>query len=172
MMAEQRLPEAIRGVHESIHLSMVDATRLDGCVGNLARKVKRELFLHFFKEEELLVPLFRYLSVFASGAPIPGKKDLMAMVDRLRSELPELRDEHHGILDSFDGFNDAADEEDIDGFGHLRGRFAWHARTEEEVYYPAAIYIGESLCCGDELPAVRSSNMSLTGPELARIRIK
>jgi hypothetical protein len=154
MYSETKLPEAIKGVHEKLHSAIVEATRLGGGVGNAARSVNKVLLVHFMKEEELVLPLFRTLPSASRGHGPLGRFETYMLVERMKSELPELRSEHLTIMDAIDRFHDAAEEEGVGGYGQLRKSFGIHARTEEDVYFPAAICIGECLCSGLAVPEV------------------
>jgi hypothetical protein len=91
MYSETKLPEAIKDVHEKLHSAIVDATRLGGGIGNAARSVNKALLVHFIKEEELVLPLFRTLPS-ASGYNGPlGRFEAYMLVERMKSELPQLR---------------------------------------------------------------------------------
>lgn len=154
MYSETKLPEAIKDVHERLHSTIVEATRLGGSLGNAAKSLNKALLVHFIKEEELVLPLFRTLPSVKRGLGPLGRFESYMLVEMMKSEMPALRAEHVKIMDAIDLFHDAAEEEDVGGFGQLRKVFVLHAKAEEEVYFPAAICIGECLCNGLSLPEI------------------
>ena len=71
--------------------------------------------------------------------------DAKAMADRLKSELPQMLAEHQEIVTALGALTSAALEEGHNEHARFAKKLILHARTEEEVLYPAMILFGEYL---------------------------
>ena len=65
------------------------------------------------------------------------------MSDALRKEYPRMLEEHKQIRAATERVRDLARKEKATVHEHFAERLAAHARTEEEVLYPAAILVGD-----------------------------
>ena len=102
---------------------------------------------HFVREEEIALPPLAMLRPLAAGATIDDgvARDVLAMTDALRAELPRMLEEHGKIRAAVDALRRAAEAESAPEQVELAEQLALHARTEEEVLYPAALLAGELL---------------------------
>jgi hypothetical protein len=101
---------------------------------------------HHFKEEEdfVLSPL-GLLNLLASGK-MPGQSnEVIQLTDKLKSQLTHLNTEHQFIK----AYMDELKQADTNGLHpeiiELEKELHKHANVEEEVFFPAAILIGEYL---------------------------
>jgi len=137
------IPESIRAEHKEIHDALVAATTLSGRVGEAARELAQVLHPHFVREEEIALPPLGMLAPLASGVVPPGADAVLAMTDQLRKELPQMLAEHVRIRAAVARLGDVARAQGNAEVGRLAEALAMHARTEEEVLYPAAILVGD-----------------------------
>jgi hypothetical protein len=70
-------------------------------------------------------------------------EEALAMTDALRKELPRMLEEHGRIRAATEKLRAAAREEKAPAQERFAEELARHARTEEEVLYPAAILVGD-----------------------------
>lgn len=70
---------------------------------------------HFLKEEDYALPPLGLLRALSEGRFESAMADVLSMTDKLKAELPTM----------------------------LAEQLMFHAQTEEQVSYPAAILIGE-----------------------------
>jgi hypothetical protein len=70
-------------------------------------------------------------------------QEALAMSDALRRELPGMLDEHERIRAAAGKLCDIAHEENASVEARLAEQLLLHARSEEEVMYPAAILVGD-----------------------------
>jgi hypothetical protein len=139
------IPQSLKSEHEQLHSTLMDATRLSGKTSERAKEVARLMHPHFLKEEEYVLPPLGLLPALAQGQTLPEMKSALAMTTKLKSELPTMLEEHTRIVAALNELTLAARAEghpDVVAFGE---DLMAHARTEEEVMYPAAILIGEYL---------------------------
>jgi hypothetical protein len=65
------------------------------------------------------------------------------MTDALAAELPQMLREHGDIRAATDHLLEVAREEGSQDVVRLAEQLKLHARAEEDVFYPAAILVGE-----------------------------
>ena len=137
------VPPSLQTEHEEIHEALVEATRAPGRVGAAARELAAVLEPHFERENQIALPPLGLLAPLAAGETPAGMQDALAMTDALRTELPRMLEEHARIRAATDELRAAAREEKATGHEQFAETLAAHARTEEEILYPAAILVGD-----------------------------
>ena len=65
--------------------------------------------------------------------------------EKLKRELPGMLREHKAVLAALKKLSAAAKKEKKTEYVRFAEKLALHAKTEEEVLYPAAILVGEFL---------------------------
>ena len=143
--AAPSIPKSIQEEHESIHGSLVAATKAPGQVGAAARELANVLHPHFVREEQIALPPLGLLAPLASGAAVSdaAMAQVLPMTDSLRAELPQMLEEHKRIRAAVEKLGAAARAEKSESAQRLAEELAAHARNEEEVLYPAAILVGD-----------------------------
>lgn len=137
------IPAAIKAEHEKIHADLQALTTQSGKTGEAAKRVAAVLHEHFQREEELALPPLGLLAPLADGRATPQVREVLALTDRLKAEMPRMLREHKAILQALDELERAAKaERHTDGIQFVDELKA-HAQTEEQVLYPAALLVGE-----------------------------
>jgi hypothetical protein len=141
------IPESIRREHDAIHSALVAATRAPGRVGAAAKTLAEVLHPHFVREEEIALPPLALLAPLAAGHALPEAESSAAakMTSALRAELPRMLEEHVRIRAAVADLRAAAEAAGAEAQVELADELALHARTEEEVLYPAALLVGDLL---------------------------
>lgn len=142
---EFKIPQALIDEHEELHLELIEATKAGGKIGDAAKAVAKILHPHFLKEEQYALPPLGLLILLAAGKESVQMREVFRMTDRLKAELPEMLKEHKAIVAALRELVSVAEKEKKVEYAHFAERLILHARTEEEVLYPAAILIGEYL---------------------------
>jgi hypothetical protein len=137
------IPPSLQAEHEEIHTALAAATRAPGQVGGAAKALAALLDPHFERENQIALPPLGLLAALAAGGSPDGAQDALAMTDALRKELPRMLEEHKRIRAATEQLRTAASKEKATMHEEFAMRLAAHARTEEEVLYPAAILVGE-----------------------------
>lgn len=137
------IPQSIQAEHHEIHEALVAATKLQGQVGEAARNLAKVLHPHFVREEEIALPPLGVLAPLASGQMPSGTDAVLQMTDQLRRELPRMLEEHTQIRSAVQKLGETAAAEGNAQVSRLAEALALHARTEEEVLYPAAVLVGD-----------------------------
>jgi hypothetical protein len=139
------IPGSIKTEHEAIHAALVEATKASGPVGVAARELAEVLHPHFVREEEIALPPLGLLQPLAAGATIPeaAMSQALTMSDTLRKELPRMLEEHKKIRAAVEKLARVADAEKAPAQKHLAEELGLHAQSEEELFYPAAVLVGD-----------------------------
>jgi hypothetical protein len=69
--------------------------------------------------------------------------EVLPMTRRLKAELPTMLAEHEQIVGALEKLRAAAHAADRSEYERFADALVLHAKTEEQVLYPAAILIGE-----------------------------
>ena len=142
---EFQIPPSLKSEHEELHAELVKAIQAGGEIGKAAQSVAEVLHPHFVKEEEYALPPLGLLRHLAAGKVLPEMKNVFSMTDRLKRELPQMLEEHQAIVAKLQDLVEAAEKEGRTEFVHFSGKLILHAKTEEEVLYPASILVGDCL---------------------------
>ena len=137
------IPESMRLEHAEIHDELVRATKLPGRIGDAARELATILHPHFVREEEIALPPLGLLAPLARGESTSEMRDVLPMTDALRAELPRMLAEHEAIRAATARLGEVARAEHDESVAELARKLALHARSEEELFYPAALLVGD-----------------------------
>jgi hypothetical protein len=140
---EITIPASMREEHAHIHDALLAATRLEGPVGDAAQGLAEILHPHFVREEQIALPALGLLERLARGEYEPWMLDVLPMTDSLAAELPQMLREHEDIGAAAVRLERVAREEGATDVERLARTLQLHARSEEEVFYPAAILVGD-----------------------------
>jgi hypothetical protein len=139
------IPGSIQAEHKEIMATLTQATKASGRVGAAARQLAKMLQPHFEREEQIALPPLGLLAALAAGERIPQDESLAAvsMSESLRSEMPRMMEEHKAIRSAVKNLGEAGRAEKSAKYEQFAEKLAMHARSEEEVLYPAAILAGD-----------------------------
>jgi len=138
-----QIPEAMRLEHMEIHDGLVRATKMPGQVGDAARKLAAVLDPHFVREEQIALPPLGLLAPLSRGEFTPEMREVLSMTDSLRAELPRMLSEHKAIRAATVRLGEVAKAAGDATVERLAETLKVHAQSEEEVFYPAALLVGD-----------------------------
>ena len=138
-----QIPEAMRLEHMEIHDGLVRATKMPGQVGEAARKLAAVMDPHFVREEQIALPPLGLLAPLSRGEVTPEMREVLLMTDALRAELPRMLAEHKAIHTATVRLGEAAKATGNADAERLAEMLKVHAQSEEEVFYPAALLVGD-----------------------------
>ncbi len=139
------IPKPLKLEHQELHAELVKATKAEGKTGEAAKAVAKVLHNHFLKEEEFALPPIGLLSRLARGKVEKRMRTVLIMTDRLKAELPNMLREHQAVVAALKKLIAAAKREKLPEHVCFAKKLMMHAKTEEDVLYPAAILVGEYL---------------------------
>lgn len=137
------IPASMRAEHEEIHAELERATKAPGRVGVAARALAKVLHPHFVREEQIALPPLGLLEPLARGEATADMRAVLPMTDSLRAELPRMLEEHKAIRAATLRMGEAARARGNARVAQLAEKLALHAQSEEEMFYPAAILVGD-----------------------------
>jgi hypothetical protein len=139
------IPDTLKKEHEQLHARLAEATREPAPIGDAAREVARLLHPHFLKEEEYALPPLGLLLPLTEGKGkvTPEMADVLPLTSRLKAELGAMLDEHRQIVGALENLRKAAGEAGRPDYAAFADALVLHARSEEQVFYPAAILVGD-----------------------------
>lgn len=137
------IPESIKAEHDEIHGELVRATKLQGPVGEAARALAAVLHPHFVREEQIALPPLGLLAPLSRGDSDPAMTAVLPLTDSLREELPKMLEDHRAIVAATRNLGEVARVRGNPGAARLAEKLLLHAQSEEEVFYPAALLVGE-----------------------------
>lgn len=137
------IPKPLKLEHKELHRELVEAVRTFGPIGKAAEAIAKVLHPHFVKEEEYALPPIGLLKVLAKGKVSKDMEEVLVMTNKLKKDLPHMLKEHKAIIVKLKKLVIVAKKEKRPEFAHFADKLILHAKTEEEVLYPAAILIGE-----------------------------
>lgn len=137
------IPSSVQREHKKIHDKLTAATKAPDPVGAAARELAAVLGPHFEREEQIALPPLGLLAPLSTGELPAGMNDVLAMSDALRKEMPRMLEEHQRIRAAVEKLRNVARQEHASEQVELADELAAHARSEEEVLYPAAILVGD-----------------------------
>ena len=140
-----QIPRSLKLEHDELHAELARATKAGGKTGEAAKAVAGVLHNHFLKEEEFALPPIGLLAALARGEVDKDMRDVLVMTERLKAELPEMLQEHQAVVAALEELTAAAEKEKLPEHARFAEKLMLHAKTEEEVLYPAAILVGEYL---------------------------
>ncbi|HOX19401.1 MAG TPA: hemerythrin domain-containing protein [Gemmatimonadales bacterium] len=138
-----QIPSALQVEHRVIHEALLRATKAPGDIGTAARELAGALHDHFVREEEIALPPLGLLAALARGEFTPEMRAVLPMTEALRAELPRMLDEHQAIHAATRRLGEVARKAGNAEVQQLAEALALHAQSEEEVFYPAALLVGE-----------------------------
>lgn len=137
------IPKPLKLEHKELHRELVEAVKTFGPIGKAAEAIAKVLHPHFVKEEEYALPPIGLLKVLAKGKVSKDMEEVLVMTNKLTKDLPHMLKEHKAIIVKLKKLVIVAKKEKRPEFAHFADKLILHAKTEEEVLYPAAILIGE-----------------------------
>lgn len=139
------IPVPLQLEHEALHEDLRRATRAGGEVGEAAKVLANLMHPHFVKEDQIALPPLGLLARLSRGELDPEMAAALPLTDRLEAELPRMLEEHEAILVALRRLQEVATREGHPSIVAFAEQLALHARTEEEVMYPAAVLVGRYL---------------------------
>ena len=95
------------------------------------------------EHEEIHAEPLGLLAPLARGETSQEMRAVLPLTDSLKAELPRMLEEHKAIHAATVRLGEIARTENNPAAAELAKKLALHAQSEEEVFYPAAILVGD-----------------------------
>jgi hypothetical protein len=139
------VPSAIKNEHDYLLEQMHTFTLFQDSTGLVALKLDSLMQHHFQEEEDFVLPPLGHLPSLASGEIPEHSKEVIQLTEKLKSQLTHMSVEHQLIKAYLGELKQAANHENNPEIIEFEKQVHKHATTEEEVFFPAAIQVGEYL---------------------------
>lgn len=139
------VPSSIKKEHEYFLDKIYKITLFKDSTGLAAVKLNDLMQHHFTEEEDFVLPPLGLLPSLTIGKLPEQSAEVILMTERLRSQLSHMIAEHQMIKVYIDEMMHAATKDNHLEIIEFEKELHQHAKTEEEIFFPAAILIGEYL---------------------------
>ena len=139
------IPEAMEEEHEELHEELRKATKMPGLVGKAAQQVAQLLHPHFERENETVLPVIGVARELVEGGTSPDFAEALELADKFKLEYDKMLQEHVEIVRALDELEKAAKKAKKRDVIAFTGKLKLHAKTEEELTYPAVLMLGKLL---------------------------
>jgi hypothetical protein len=143
------IPTALEQQRKRLAFQMARAAGERGAIGATAKEAERLWQLHATSEDQFALPPLGALSLLSHGFVWPEMRPAIGMARALRSQLPDMLEQHAEIVEALRAVEDAAERAGRLDIAALAVEGQQLAAIEAEVLYPAAIVTGQVL--GSEL---------------------
>ena len=148
----QGIPSTIRKEHQELSEALDRGTKRTDQIGVAARALKQVLHPHFVREEQIALAPLGALVPLSRGEAVKNVPALVAMTDSLERELPGMLNEHTAIAAAVATLRLAAERARSEEWMRFAAQLAQHAKSEEEILYPAAVVVGRMLRAQTSVP--------------------
>jgi hypothetical protein len=145
VMIKLTTPSSLKAEHDELHQMLTNARHLSGKTGEAAEAVAQLFESHFIKEEQYALPALALLPQLAEGNISDEMEPAIKLCKQFKKELPGMLNEHQQILAALEALKQAAFNEHHPMVARFAEKLKLHAKTEEEILYPAAALVGEYL---------------------------
>lgn len=139
------VPSSIKKEHEYLLGKIHEITLFKDSTGHTAIKTESLMQHHFKEEEDFVLPPLGLLPLLASGKLPEQSKEVILLTEKLKSQLNHISAEHQLIKAFMGELLQAAAKENHPEIIEFEKELHKHATTEEEVFFPTAILIGDYL---------------------------
>lgn len=139
------VPSVIKQEHDYLLDKVYKMTLWKDSTGLAAIKLYDLMKHHFAEEEDYVLPPLGLLPLVANGKLPDQIKDVILLTEKVKSHLIHLDAEHQLIKAFADELMQAGVTDNHSEIVEFEKELEKHAKTEEEVFFPAAILLGEYL---------------------------
>jgi len=138
-----QVPESLKNAHDALHAGLKRAMREPGPIGDTGRKIMQLMDGHMLREEKFALRPLGLLKALGRGETPSDLAEAARMAQGLKNEMAQMVGEHRQIAELL---RELAKEGEAAGkpeYVELAEDMILHAQMEEDVFYPAALLIGE-----------------------------
>lgn len=139
------VPLVLKSEHDQFLERISRIASLQDSTGRVAKKLLELMNYHFKEEEDYVLPPLGLLPALAKRQIPEQSEKIIQLTERLKSNSAKMIAEHQMIKAYLDEMMLAGAKENHTEIAGLDLVLQKHATSEEEVFFPAAILIGEYL---------------------------
>jgi hypothetical protein len=138
-----QVPASLKNAHDALHVTLKRAMREPGHIGETARKIMQLMDGHMLREEKFaLRPLGLLMELGRGGTPAE-LAEAGRLAQGLKHEMAQMVNDHRQIAELLRELATEAGTQLKPEYVELAEDMILHAQMEEDVFYPAALLIGE-----------------------------
>jgi hypothetical protein len=141
-VSEFSIPHSLAVEHQHLHQALEALASKKAPVGPAAQRLADALEPHFQKENAEALPVLGLLAALSRGEISEKMRPAIEASQKLKSVLPVMLAEHKVIGEAIDNLRKAGEKAGDRDATKFAEDLALHAKTEEDVLYPAAILVG------------------------------
>lgn len=139
------VPGSILFQHQRLIDQIKSFTAFQDSTGRVASRLEEVMVHHFQEEERYVLPPLGLLPVLSTGK-VPADSDkILLLTDEFRAQFDHMSAEHQYIKALVEELAKAAEINNHPGISHFINELKAHAAAEEEIYFPAALLVGDFL---------------------------
>ena len=131
--------------HEELHRELRRITKMRGKIGGAAMRVAEVLHPHFERENELALPVIGVARELVEGKSSPDFPNALELANKFKDEYQNMIQEHVEIVKALDELEKVARRAKKQAVIRFTRKLKAHARTEEDLTYPAVLMTGKLL---------------------------
>ena len=139
------VPSSIKKTHAYLLEQIHKMTLYKDSSGRVALKLEEIMQHHFKEEEDFILPPLGLLPLLAKGQIPEQRKDIILLSEKVKSLLNHMSVEHQLIDAYIEELKQASNKESQKEIIEFQNEVIQHATSEEEVFFPASILVGEYL---------------------------
>lgn len=139
------IPKAMEEEHEELHQELRKVTKIRGKVGEAAIRVAQVLHPHFERENELALPVIGVARELVEGKTSADFPKALELADKFKAEYEKMLQEHVEIVKTLDELEKVAKQAKRQSAIEFARKLKLHAKTEEDLTYPAVLMTGRLL---------------------------
>jgi len=139
------IPKAMEEEHEELHEELRSATKIRGKVGDAAVRVAQALHPHFERENEVALPVIGVARELVEGKTSADFPKALELADKFKAEYQKMLQEHAEIVKALDELDKVARQARKRNVTDFARKLKLHAKTEEDLTYPAVLMVGKLL---------------------------
>ena len=145
------VPASLKETHEELLQQLHQFTLIKDSSTPFVLKLEELMLHHFTEEEDYILPPLGLLPFLANGQGQENFTEIMALSEKAKSQMDHMSAEHQLIIAYIGELKEASTKENRPAVIQFEKEVAKHAVSEEEVYFPASIMVGEYLKLKSEL---------------------
>ena len=140
-----QIPSSIKKTHEYLLEQIHKMTSYNDSCGRVAIKIEEVMQHHFKEEEDIILPMLGLLPSLANGQMPEESKDIILLSEKVKPMMNHMSAEHQLLKVYLEELKQASDSDSRPEIIEFENEVSKHAISEEEVYFPTSILIGEYL---------------------------
>lgn len=139
------VPSSLKNTHAELLNQLHQFTLINDRSTPFALKLEEVMVHHFQEEEEYILPPLGLLPLLVSGRLPEESKNIISLTEKAKAQMDHMSAEHQLITAYIEELKQASSPENQAAIAAFEKEVLQHALSEEEVYFPATLLVGDYL---------------------------